>query len=339
MPMRFFTRCIRPMALLAAAGTTGMAIAAPPIDVGAAARGTTNVDRALESRARVLDRARMSGRTMTDAAATATTSQRDGALTNGAAGGTAVGVAGSVNVSTDRGPGAAAAFGLETSAAKRNGHAASPLDAGRLGAELRGSAGMALGRDVPGQSRDGTRAESQGRGSFGLGLGWLKRDERRSPIAQTPEGASVSVDTIGTADVRIGHGRRHNPERAMSQADAHLARRLAQIDRMRDRAVELGDETLLQQADKLEVLARAQYSQRTTGELSVGSAMRTFNEERNGGETTEPAEAESTGSETTVNTGAEAGTTATAEVEADGDPIVQASATVDAAAEVDANRE
>ncbi|MGC1273788.1 MAG: hypothetical protein WBC44_08785 [Planctomycetaceae bacterium] len=345
MPMRFFTRCIRPFALLAAAGSAGIAFAAPPVDVGAAARGSTTVDRALESRARVLDRARMSGRATGDAAATGTLYDRGGMFVNGsangaanaAAGGAAGGAAGSATVTTDRGPGAAAALGLDAAATKRNGHVASQLGSGRLGAELRGGTGVQLGRGSSrNDRRGGTQVETEGRGGLGLGFGWLKRDERR----QTADGAGVSVETNGSADVRIGRGRGHDPARILSQADAHLARRLAQIDRMRDRAVELGDEALLQQADKLEVLARAQHTQRTTGEHTVGSAMRTFNEEGNGDETaTEPTGTEPADSETTVNAGAEVGTTATAEVETDEDPVVQASATVEAAAEVEATRE
>jgi len=51
-----------------------------------------------------------------------------------------------------------------------------------------------------------------------------------------------------------------------SDADRHLAKRLADIDHMRDVAIENGNERQLQQADQLEQLARQQYEQRTTDE-------------------------------------------------------------------------
>ncbi len=50
------------------------------------------------------------------------------------------------------------------------------------------------------------------------------------------------------------------------QADRFLARRLADIDHLRDVAVENGNERLLEQADRLEELARQQFENRTTGE-------------------------------------------------------------------------
>lgn len=52
----------------------------------------------------------------------------------------------------------------------------------------------------------------------------------------------------------------------LSNADKRLAKRLADIDHLRDVAVENGNERLLQQTDRLEELARQQHAQATTGE-------------------------------------------------------------------------
>lgn len=49
---------------------------------------------------------------------------------------------------------------------------------------------------------------------------------------------------------------------ALTNADKILAQRLAQIDQMRDKAVESGNERLLDQADRLELEARTQYAER-----------------------------------------------------------------------------
>lgn len=49
---------------------------------------------------------------------------------------------------------------------------------------------------------------------------------------------------------------------ALTNADKILAQRLAQIDQMRDKAVESGNEQLLDQADRLELQARTQYAER-----------------------------------------------------------------------------
>jgi predicted phage-related endonuclease len=50
--------------------------------------------------------------------------------------------------------------------------------------------------------------------------------------------------------------------RDLSQAERLLALRLAQIDHLRDVALQNGNAELMQQADKLEELARAQFDRR-----------------------------------------------------------------------------
>jgi hypothetical protein len=60
----------------------------------------------------------------------------------------------------------------------------------------------------------------------------------------------------------VSHGRNR---RAYTQADRLLAKRLEQIDRLREQYLTTGDGQLLEQADKLENLAREQYQFRLDG--------------------------------------------------------------------------
>lgn len=337
MPLRF-SCAVRRLVFLAVVGSAGTVFAQTPVNVGAAARGKTSVDRALESRARVLDRARLTGRAAANAARDHAGDVR-GKLPTAA--GSAAGT-GSATISTDRGPGAAASFGLESAASLRNGHASPQLGNGRFGAELHGGADVRLQHGGSRSDRTArTQAETKGRGGLGLGLGlgWFGRDDRRPQEQQTDGGVHVDAGGDTAAEVRL-RGRGHDPDRILNQAETHFARRLAQIDRMRDRAVELGDEALLQQADKLEVLARAQFEQRTTGEHTVGAAMRTFNEQRNRPEADdEPAATAPADSTTTAQAGVETNATVDAGVAAGDGTIVQTEATVEAdvSAEAEAN--
>jgi hypothetical protein len=61
----------------------------------------------------------------------------------------------------------------------------------------------------------------------------------------------------------VSHGQNR---RAYTHADRLLAQRLEQIDRLRDEYLETGDSKLLEQADKLEQLARQQYQFRLDGQ-------------------------------------------------------------------------
>lgn len=60
----------------------------------------------------------------------------------------------------------------------------------------------------------------------------------------------------------VSHGKNH---RAYTQADRLLAKRLEQIDRLREQYLTTGDNQLLEQADKLERLAREQHQFRLEG--------------------------------------------------------------------------
>ena len=60
---------------------------------------------------------------------------------------------------------------------------------------------------------------------------------------------------------------------ALTNSDKILAQRLAQIDQMRDKAVESGNDQSLDQADRLELLARMQYSERIGAETQESSAQ------------------------------------------------------------------
>ena len=62
---------------------------------------------------------------------------------------------------------------------------------------------------------------------------------------------------------------------------------------MRDEALASGDTEKLRTADRLEVLARSQFTQKTTGVRSVGSAMKEFDREPLPADTTSEIEVDS----------------------------------------------
>jgi len=111
-------------------------------------------------------------------------------------------------------------------------------------------------------------------------IGQVRRDDapgRRE--SQSPDGApdrrpnssssrslptpAVNASGAGRAEM-VAHGQNRL---ALTNADRLLAQRLAQADRMRDEAVETGNEQLLERADKLEQHARWQYAGRLEGRL------------------------------------------------------------------------
>lgn len=132
----------------------------------------------------------------------------------------------------------------------------------------------------------GGRAErSNARGEVRVDGGNISHDGHAAagPLTLGTEAASESRQAGAASGGAMGNG--HAVGRGdvvgnvslETRADRLLVHRLAQIDRMRDSAVENGDEALLRQADRLEVLARAQYQQRAEGTATVGAAMRDFN--------------------------------------------------------------
>ena len=279
MPAGHFAHFVRGLAVLAATGS--MAFAEPPVDRGALSRGNTAVDRALESRARVTGRAGAAA--SLDVTPAATASERAAAHAHGTAGAGP----GAPNGTAGTGPGAAATFGLETSLEKR-GSASPQAGTGRGGRELRAAAGPGAARSGAADRAFTARAGAETRP--GVRHGWSFRTEGRANngIETTAGTARLNGNAAAAGQVR---GRGRDPEFILSRADRLLAHRLAQIDRMRDQAIENDDEELLRQADKLEILARAQYTQRTTGEQTVGTAMRTFNADRPvGDDTTDPTD-------------------------------------------------
>jgi len=169
------------------------------------------------------------------------------------------------------------------------GHASPQAGTGRLSRDVRGMSGRSVDRG--GLTTTGTGTAGQTTTRSGLQLGWLKRNEH-APVRQ------VSGETTGTA--RVGARNTERTQFDLSRADRLLAHRLAQIERMRDRAVETDDDELLSTADRLEVIARAQYSQRTGGETSVGVAVKTFNESLRDGR-------DSTDDDTTTDPGTDGG--------------------------------
>ena len=84
------------------------------------------------------------------------------------------------------------------------------------------------------------------------------------------EHASATAKVKAGGEVRIRSPREQN---GASTPESLLANRLASIDHMRDIALEHGNQRMLDEADKLEALARQQY-QRRSGEFSVNAAAR-----------------------------------------------------------------
>lgn len=90
------------------------------------------------------------------------------------------------------------------------------------------------------------------------------RDSRQTRSLQQRRTERSETDQRNTGRRDQFSGVRNRP--TAPQADRLLAKRLADIDHLRDVAVENGNERLLEQADRLEELARRQFEYRTTGE-------------------------------------------------------------------------
>ena len=137
-----------------------------------------------------------------------------------------------------------------------------------VGAQLNaGSAGTANdnGRGAAGRAKGQAFRESRGLSLHARARQQMAnriRDRRsdRTDIAATTDGSAVeSLPDAVTAP------RRAPWERAgISRADWLLSKRLASIDKLRDKALEIGNDRLLDQADKLEDLARQQHERRTS---------------------------------------------------------------------------
>jgi hypothetical protein len=349
MPAKRMSWFLRPLALLAAAGSAAVATAEPPgLD---AARGKSQLDRALESRSAIATRA-------ADRAAAAG-ELRAGAAVHGSMGLGTAGSAASPHAAGSVATGAAASAAGVSHAAATAG-ASGRAAAGTESTSAGNGVGLGLGLATGGQSaefsglggpdlRSGARLGLEGRTPGTLeagvapvgrtdrprfGFGWrLGRDEhgtagnvRLDETSDVSHGARLGlgraraatwsggegpahVGVVGETEhaTFVGRGRADARGPSLTQAERHLAIRLAQIDKMRDRAVETGDEQLLLQADRLEALARAQYSQRVDGETTVGATMRAFNEDvrtgrREAGQPDSPGTNATNGSETTGDT-------------------------------------
>jgi hypothetical protein len=106
--------------------------------------------------------------------------------------------------------------------------------------------------------------------------GWFRRGQRREAeearVAQRPDKMKGPKDKLDKASDKFQdkldkahkhdhhhHNHPHHLHHPGKRAEAHakvLQKRLAQIDKMRDRAIETGNEKLLETADKLEQQAR-----------------------------------------------------------------------------------
>ncbi len=274
-------RCLFQFALFAAVTASSLAQTAPPVDPGSRGRGNSEMDRALESRARVLDHARSVSIATTGGAAASTgesLSRSNSTGTAAATGGRETAADASVSVMADRSRRTEATFGLDR-LNLRSQHSD------------RSERGMSARNDVRSPGEKGMQeAANHSDRMEGVSTVAEARTGRGRMFARLTSGKSRMSSSESTKNDPVADPKNfaeekqfrsvYEPDRKRPGADCDLPRRMAQIDRMRDRALESGNTDLLRQADRLEVLARAQYTQRTTGEHSVGIAMKTFNQDQ-----------------------------------------------------------
>lgn len=126
------------------------------------------------------------------------------------------------------------------------------------------------------ESRNGGRAEYDSRtgvaGSLlpnlGLDAG-SDRGERGNANGRFNGSVGFSSEFDGRAEGRAEDTQRRGErglENAATQVDLFLQRRLAQIERLRDHALDTGNEVLLDRADKMEAQARQQYRFQARGQ-------------------------------------------------------------------------
>ena len=117
--------------------------------------------------------------------------------------------------------------------------------------------GNGIGQD---RARELRELDNRSKVKVGKGAGIAAQHRRNEDRPTAPSGQdSVEPGPGPGAEVKVNE----NGEFDLARADRILAHRLAQIDRMRDRALESGDEKLLERADALETIARNQYNRRT----------------------------------------------------------------------------
>ncbi len=300
------SRHFRHWVMFAIASSGALAQAAPPIDSGSAVRGHSATDRALESRASLLGNARGNAGGISSASHASGSSSSTAAQSN-ASGSASSGDLSSTSVSANSGaavggttPGVMsdhsrrpeASFSLGASAdrstrANLRATANSARDAarenGRKGLERASARTDRASRSsilrVKGQARarvnvdhpsNATTPEEQQTTQDGTA-----RNAGRSRSGDRPQ--TTKSETAKQASLTVEHHGKGSQDQLM-RAEAFLSHRLSQIDRMRDAALASGNTEKLRAADRLEVLARSQFSQKTTGEHSVGIAMKNFNQ-------------------------------------------------------------
>lgn len=107
----------------------------------------------------------------------------------------------------------------------------------------------------PGRRFGQGRGDEHRRGGLveGLPFGQARRDQGDSAPAERTSRSNSRGSLTAQGHVE------------MDRAERLLAKRLADIDHLRDIALQNGNTRLLEQADELELLARAQYARRTEG--------------------------------------------------------------------------
>ena len=121
--------------------------------------------------------------------------------------------------------------------------------------------GNGIGKDSPSDTpaRSDKQAQPNDQPTRGMS------DQGPNPNSESDENSESSnhsglLSLNGSARSEIvAHGQNRL---ALTNSDKLLAQRLARIDQMRDQALETGHDQLLDQADRLELLARMQYAER-----------------------------------------------------------------------------
>lgn len=121
------------------------------------------------------------------------------------------------------------------------------------GVSARGGANVGL-------STAGSRASATGQARANARTGLFTQGTAGTTETETGAGEEAGVNL--RANASRGNVMFTGRDRAVHQAELNLNHRLAQIDRMRDRALASGDAKLLAQADHLEATARTQYEHR-----------------------------------------------------------------------------
>jgi hypothetical protein len=126
--------------------------------------------------------------------------------------------------------------------------------------------GRQTGRQLGRLSRDArTQQLLQQRQDRGTQRSTVPSGSTTLPVTTGTETGDTPTGTNGDTPTGIVNLSRGQQQFQLNQADRLLAKRLAQADHLRDIALRNGNEKLLETADRMEQIARAQYARRVPG--------------------------------------------------------------------------